>query len=66
MQEEKIRELAYQKWVQAGRPYGNDGKEYWQQAEDEHKSKSSSRSTKPQQSREPEPMKTAAKKSSTR
>jgi len=32
--EAKIRELAYVKWIEAGRPEGN-GIEFWQQAEQE-------------------------------
>ena len=53
--EEKIRELAYEKWEQAGRPCG-DGRDFWEQAEYELSKSSRSKATS-------ETLKTAAKKS---
>jgi hypothetical protein len=39
-QEQAVRELAYQKWLDAGAPAGSDGVEFWVQAEAEIKQKS--------------------------
>jgi len=36
-QEQAVRELAYQKWLDAGAPPGDNGVQFWVQAEEEIK-----------------------------
>lgn len=60
MNEQKIRELAYTKWQEAGTPPG-DGVSFWLEAETELTKNPNSIRAKPQQAQQPE--RAAAKKS---